>query len=319
MRLEYQIIAAVLLDAMVGDPRRFPHPVRYMGAAARSLEKPLRRTFSSTRVAGSVMVVCIVGGTGAVTASLLYGAGLIHPYAEYGLGILLIYTALAPHDLAVHGMRVFRALRAGNIDRAREAVGMIVGRDTENLDEPEIVRATVETVAENLVDGVTAPLLFAVVGGPVGAMMYKAVNTLDSTFGYRTEEYRRFGWASARFDDVVNWIPARLTGPCVILAAFLTGRPVGPAVGILRRDRKNHDSPNAGIPEAAFAGSLQVQLGGVNSYFGVPHTKPTIGDRIDDLRSTHIPAANRLMYVSSVVFLLAALGLRFLLTFGGVG
>jgi adenosylcobinamide-phosphate synthase len=149
--------------------------------------------------------------------------------------------------------------------------------------------------------------------------MYKAVNTLDSTFGYRTEEYRDFGWASARLDDVVNWIPARLTGPCVLLAAFLTGRPIGPAVEILRRDRKNHDSPNAGIPEAAFAGSLQVQLGGVNSYFGVPQAKPAIGDRIDNLRSTHIPAANRLMYVSSVVFLLGSIAVRFLFTFGGAG
>lgn len=317
MRLEYQIVAAVLLDVLFGDPRWFPHPVKYIGKTARYLEQPMRRIFPTPRAAGIATVVCVVGGTGGIVAALLYCAGLVHPYLKDGLGILIMYTALAPRDLAVHGMRVYRALRAGDIDKARSAVGMIVGRDTENLDEQEIVRATVETVAENLVDGVTAPLLFAALGGPVGAMMYKAVNTLDSTFGYRNEQYSLFGWASARLDDVVNWIPARLTGPCVIIAAFLTGRSVTSAVGILRRDRKNHDSPNAGIPEAAFAGTLQVQLGGVNSYFGVPHAKPTIGDRIDDLRADHIPASNRLMYVSTMVFLISVAAVRFLLTSAG--
>jgi adenosylcobinamide-phosphate synthase len=186
-----------------------------------------------------------------------------------------------------------------------------VGRDTDSLDEPEVVRATVESVAENMVDGVTAPLLFAVVGGPIGAILYKAVNTLDSTFGYKNERYLQFGWASARLDDVVNFIPARITAPLTAVTAGLVGlRPLG-AWRMFRRDGRKHPSPNSGLTEAAVAGALGVQLGGVNRYFGIASERPRMGDPLQPLSRAHILKTNRLMLVTSALALAAFVAIRF--------
>ncbi|HEX2955460.1 MAG TPA: adenosylcobinamide-phosphate synthase CbiB [Chitinispirillaceae bacterium] len=310
MPVEYQITIAFLLDFIMGDPRWFPHPVKIIGRAAIALEKPMRVIFRNTRFAGVMTAFTIIAVSAGLTTLLLFMARQIHPFMADVLGIIIIYTTLAARDLQRHSIRVFRALKSGDLPEARKALSMLVGRDTEELDEPQIVRGVVESVAENLVDGVTAPLFFAIIGGPVGAIIYKAINTLDSTFGYKTPRYLLFGWASARIDDLANWLPARLTTPCIVIAAALMGKNFAGAVRIARRDGLKHDSPNSGISEAAFAGALGVQLGGLNYYNGEAHYGQLIGDSVITLDRYHIRKANTLMYLSAILFGLIGIIIR---------
>jgi adenosylcobinamide-phosphate synthase len=310
MTLEYQILAAVGLDLMLGDPHWFPHPVRFIGRLALGLETPMRRLIGHPKTAGIATVLLVVGSAGFTAWGLVRLTGLIHPLAADIVSVVLIYTTIAARDLARHSMAVFRPLVSGQLPEARRRLSMIVGRDTARLDTSEITRATVESVAESTVDGVTAPLFFACVGGPVAAMAYRAINTLDSTFGYKTERYLHFGWASARLDDAANFIPARITAPLITMAAGLLGlRPVQ-ALRIWLRDGRNHSSPNAGLAEAAMAGALGVQLGGVNYYEGESLAKPTIGDPAIPLAPRHILQANLLMFTTAGLFLAAALAAR---------
>lgn len=303
MRLEVQILAAFGLDLLLGDPRWLPHPVKFIGRFALALESPLRRAISNARIAGIVAVLAVLAVTGGSAYLLIVGAGLLHPVIADVVSIVLLYTCFAGRDLARHSGRVYDALAAEDLPEARRRVAMLVGRDTGSLDESEVVRATVESVAENMVDGVTAPLLFAVIGGPVGALLYKAVNTLDSTFGYKNARYLQFGWAAARLDDVVNYLPARLTAPLTAFTAALLGlKPLG-AWRIFRRDGRCHPSPNSGLTEAAVAGALGVQLGGVNVYFGVASERPRMGDALQPLSRTHILQTNRLMLLTSALAL----------------
>ena len=243
------------------------------------------------------MVVLTTGLTWLVCAV----ATKIHPLFGDLVSIILLYTCFAMHDLRYHALQVFRPLVAGDIALARQRIAMLVGRDTATLDESEITRATVESVAENTVDGVTAPLLFAFIAGPAGAMFYKAVNTLDSTFGYKNERYLEFGWAAARFDDLINFLPARLTGILVPLAAYLINLNGAGAWQMFKRDRHNHPSPNGGQTEAAFAGALGVQLGGTNYYAGQVSHRPQMGDAEHCLMAIHIEQAVRLMVVISLL------------------
>jgi len=299
MKLEYQVAIAFGLDLLLGDPRWLPHPVKLIGRLAAWLEAPLRRLVPVARAAGILLIVAVLGTTGAATWLLTQAAGRLHPVAGDLVAVLLLYTCLAARDLTRHSGRVARALAGGDVVEARRRVALMVGRDTERLEEAQVVRAAVESVAENLVDGVTAPIFYALLGGPVGAMVYKAVNTLDSTFGYKNERWLEFGWASARLDDAVNWLPARLTAPLVPAAAALLGlRPLN-ALRIVLRDRRKHPSPNAGFPEAAVAGALGVQLGGLNYYFGRASERPRIGDPLQPLTRRHIGQANRLMLMTS--------------------
>jgi adenosylcobinamide-phosphate synthase len=310
MRLEYQVIAAFGIDLVLGDPRWLPHPVKFIGRFAAALESPLRRAIPNARVAGVIAVLAVLAVAGGAAFLLVAAAGCLLPALADAVSIALLYTCFAGRDLARHSQRVYQALAAGDLPEARRRVAMLVGRDTESLDEPDVVRATVESVAENMVDGVTAPLLFAVIGGPVGAILYKAVNTLDSTFGYKNERYLQFGWASARLDDVVNFIPARLTAPLTAFASALLGmRPLG-AWQIFRRDGRRHPSPNSGLTEAAVAGALGVQLGGTNIYFGVASERPRMGDPLHPLAPAHILQTNRLMLLTSLLALAAFLGIR---------
>ena len=239
MRLEYQIVAAILLDFIAGDPPWLPHPVKLIGRFASFLETPLRRIFAKARTAGSMAVLIVLVVTGLATYAAVAGAGLLHPLAADIVSIVLLYTTFAARDLSLHSINVYRGLKAGNIEEARKKVALLVGRDTDILDEAGIVRATVESVAENTVDGVTAPLFFAFLAGPAGAMLYKAVNTLDSTFGYKNERYRKFGWASAKLDDVANYIPARLTALMIPVAALILQMSPLNSLRILLRDGKN--------------------------------------------------------------------------------
>lgn len=307
MPLEYQIILAVALDLLVGDPRWLPHPVKYIGGFAVWMETPARRISGDPRLAGVMIVVVVVFATALAGYGLIAAARLVHPAAGDIVGILVLYSGIAARDLIDHSAEVERALESGDLPEAARRAQMICGRDTDRLDRGGVVRATVESVAENAVDGVTAPLFFAALGGPVAMLAYKAVNTLDSTFGYKNERYAEFGWASARLDDVLNFIPARLTALFVPVAAFFLALRPASCVRLLLRDRLKHPSPNAGHTEAAFAGALGIRLGGTCYYGGALSEKPTLGDAECPEEPEHIRMANRLMLGTAaltVVFLL---------------
>lgn len=310
MMIESQMLLAFALDMAVGDPRWLPHPVRGIGLLAAGLEKLTRRLIAWQRLAGIVTAILVIGLAGAAGWAIVRFLGQWHPLAGDIAAVLIIYWAIAPRDLADHALPVYRALRAGDIECARAKVAMLVGRDVKNLDEKEVSRATVESVAESTIDGVTAPLFWAAVAGPAGAIAYRAANTLDSMFGHKDEKYIRFGWASARLDDLANLIPARLTGPFVALAALLTGRRPWNCLKILARDRRKHESPNSGYGEAAFAGALGVRLGGRNYYDGLPADRPFIGETIVELAPTHIVKAVAIMFLTAGLFLAACIAGR---------
>ncbi|OGR02879.1 MAG: cobalamin biosynthesis protein CobD [Deltaproteobacteria bacterium RIFOXYD12_FULL_53_23] len=242
---------------------------------------------------------------------MLTGAVLLHPWLGTAVSIFLLYTTIAARDLVRHSTDVYTALATGDLPEARRRVGMIVGRDTANLDEAGVARAAVESVAESMVDGVTAPLFFALLGGPMAAMLYKTVNTMDSMFGYKNERYLKFGWAAARLDDIVNFVPARLTSMLIPAAAFLLRLDVKGALFILLRDRGRHASPNSGHTEAAVAGAIGIQLGGPNLYFGQLLEKPSIGDPIRPIEPQDILRVNRLMLAGSCLTFIFLLTLRY--------
>lgn len=299
----YIVMVAVALDLLLGDPRWLPHPVVGIGTLISALEKFLRRMIRNERLGGVLLLICVVGATSLLAFLLLKGASAINSYLGVALAAVLAWTCLAARSLHRESSLVADRLVAGDLAGARHYLSRIVGRDTADLDEAEIWRALVETVAENTSDGIIAPLFYLMVGGPVLGLAYKAVNTLDSMVGYRNERYLRFGWASARFDDLVNWLPARMTGLLMVVIAPLVGLSGGAAFRIMLRDGKNHSSPNSGIPEAAAAGALAVRLGGANRYFGTIVEKPTIGDPLRKLSHDAYRGAVRLMYGSVALML----------------
>lgn len=307
------ILIAYGLDLVLGDPPWLPHPVRAIAGLAQFCERFWRRRLSRQRLAGVMTVISVLGGVGGVVLALLSLARLIHhPWLADGLTVYLFYASFAARDLAAHSGRVHAALEAGDLGLARQQVAMIVGRETATLDAAGVSRACVESVAENIVDGITAPLFWAALFGPLGAMLYKATNTMDSMFGYKNERYHKFGWAPARLDDLANFIPARLTALLVILAAALLGHSPRHSFRIWRRDRRCHASPNSAQTEAAVAGALGIQLGGPALYFGTVVDKPTIGDALQPITTAHILAANRLMLLTTcLAALLAGVGSLF--------
>jgi len=317
MRLEYQIAIALLLDLAFGDPRWMPHPVRIIGRLIAALEEPARRAIPDVRLAGSLTALAVILTAALATGAMIWVAGWLHPRLGDAVSILLLYTTLAARDLANHSNGVYRALARFDLAEARRLVSWMVGRDTERLTEPEVVRAAVESVAENTVDGIIAPLFFAALGGPIAAMAYKAASTLDSMIGYRNERYIDFGRTAAEIDDGANWLPARLAVPIITAAAALTGQNASAAWRIARRDGRKHMSPNAGIAEAAFAGALGIRLGGIMQRRGRPVTLPEIGDPVVTLARGQILAANRMMYAATgiavAVFLAARWGIAALL------
>ncbi|MDD2319045.1 MAG: adenosylcobinamide-phosphate synthase CbiB [Geobacteraceae bacterium] len=297
------LISAVFLDLFLGDPRWLPHPVIAIGRLISMLEKVLRRLVRNERVGGLLLLIGVVATTIVLSLLLLKGAAIISPYLASAVAAVLSWTCLAARSLHGESKLVADRLADGDVAGARHYLSRIVGRDTDDLDEPEIWRALVETVAENTSDGIIAPLLYLMIGGPVLGLAYKAVNTLDSMVGYRNERYINFGWAAARFDDLANWLPARITGLLMVAAAPLLGLSAGKAFSIMLRDGGNHSSPNSGIPEAATAGALGVRLGGTNRYFGKPVAKSTIGDPLRELSRQSYQGAVRLMYGSTALLL----------------
>lgn len=298
---------AILLDCIWGDPYWLPHPVIYIGKMISWLEALLRGTIANKRFAGVLLLVITVLVTGSVTWAVLLFSEAIHPLFGYIAAVIIASTTLAARSLHKESERVASALISGDIETARLRLSYIVGRDTQNLEAPEIWRALVETVAENSSDGIIAPMFWLASFGPVAAMKYKAVSTLDSMVGYKNERYIDFGWASARMDDLLNFIPARLTAILMILSAPLVGLSFHGARAVFIRDRYNHPSPNSGHPEAAAAGALQVRLGGAASYGGVTSWKEYIGNPDSPLDETAYRGMIRLMYSTTLLMAILAL------------
>ena len=296
------LIAGFALDLLLGDPYWMPHPIRLIGRFISATERMLYKegtSASSMRWRGVALVVIVAGVSTACAIVLIWACSMVNVVLSTVVESIICYQMLATRQLKVESMKVHDALAANDLEKARECVGMIVGRDTAALDESEIAQAAVETVAENASDGVIAPLLFMAVFGPAGGVFYKSVNTMDSMVGYKNERYRHFGTAAARLDDVLNWIPARISGVLMCIAAAPVGLDMAGAWRIFKRDRKKHASPNSAYTEAACAGALNVQLGGSNYYFGKLVEKPTIGDKLRPICTEDIVRANRLLYMTA--------------------
>ncbi len=299
------LIAGYLLDLLLGDPEWLYHPVRLIGKYISFAEKRLRERGGNLRISALILTVSTTLLTMAAAALILWLLKLGGDVPLFIGMALMDWMGIAVTCMAKEARGVGKALKLG-VGPARKQVARIVGRDTEGLNEEEIIKATVETVAENTTDGVISPILYALIGGPVLMWGYKAVNTLDSMVGYMDEKYRDIGWSSAKLDDVLNYLPARLTALLMALAARLTGLDAKNALRIVHRDHANHKSPNSAWSEAAAAGALHIQLGGTHLYFGKPVEKPTIGDDNRPAEEEDIGKVNRLLYVTSGLMMLIA-------------
>ncbi|MDO3377534.1 adenosylcobinamide-phosphate synthase CbiB [Geoalkalibacter halelectricus] len=311
--LGWLILCAFALDLLLAEPRRIPHPVVGIGRLIERLELALA-VMRNRRRAGIILVVLTLLITGLVTWGLLALFEAMHPLLGFLLGVWIAFTTLALRSLHKESREVVRWVQKGNLGEARRSLSLIVGRETRTLDEEGIIKACIETVAENTSDGLVAPLFYLFIGGPILAILYKAVNTLDSMVGYLTDRYRELGWAAAKMDDLANWIPARLTAFLMVLAAFPLGLNGFNALRIALRDARKHRSPNAGWPEAAVAGALGIQLGGPAVYFGECVEKVTLGDADKPITVACYHRMIRLMYLTAFLALglgLAVLGLIF--------
>lgn len=296
------IYIGYIIDLIIGDPYSFPHPVIYIGKLIKLVENNIREIFKTEKylkIAGFILWFITVG----ITYLLTY---IIIKLSKFNMIVflivnsLIIYTTLATKCLKDEAKKIYKVLKSGDINESRKQLSYIVGRDTTNLNESEIIRATVETVAENTVDGIISPMFYAFIGGAPLAMAYKAINTLDSMVGYKNDKYINLGFASAKIDDVANYIPARI---CVILmtvATFILRFNYKKCFRIAIRDRKNHKSPNCAYSEGAVAGALGIQLGGTNIYFGKSVYKPTIGDKDREIEIEDILRTNKIMYLTSL-------------------
>lgn len=294
-----------LLDLIFGDPLWLPHPVRLIGSLIGKTEKLVRKHSSNTPksliFAGTVLVILVVAASTLVPFLLLYLLYHSVPWLGFGAESIMCYQILATKCLKVESMKVYYSLKKGDLEEARYNVSMIVGRDTDKLDEAGVARAAVETVAENTSDGVIAPMLYLAVGGPVLGFFYKAVNTMDSMVGYKNDTYLYFGRVAAKLDDTVNYLPARLSALLMIIACPFADLDITGAVRIYRRDKRNHASPNSAQTEAVCAGALGLKLAGDACYFGKLHKKPTIGDDTRPIDPEDIKRVNRLLYATSLL------------------
>lgn len=307
--LTVDILIAVVLDFILGDPYGFPHPVIYIGKLISLIENKGRKICKSQRqmqVLGLFIVLCVAVASFGVPYILLR---ILKPYfwLYHMVNISILWTTLAATSLKKEGLKVYDTLLKGDIEDSRLKLSYIVGRDTKKLNKNEIIRADIETIAENTADGVIAPLFYAIIGGAPLAMLYKGINTMDSMLGYMNPKYKDIGLFPARLDDIANYIPARITGFLFALVSPLVGGNIIRTTKIMLRDRKNHKSPNCAYPEGAAAGALGIQLGGDNNYFGKIIKKPTIGDKINELKVYHIKQTINLMYGAEMLFIFLCL------------
>ena len=297
---------SLLFDTLIGDPRSRLHPVALLGSLIAWLEGLLLVTGDTAwrkRIKGAVLVTVVLATAYGVSWLLIRQLAVwFNPTTVLLMEAILLSLTISPRSLAQAGLQIRRSLLADDVADAQRQVGMIVGRDTHNLDEREITRATVETMAENIVDGIISPLFYAWLGGVPLAVLYRAVNTMDSMIAYRNAKYGDFGMVAARVDDAFNYIPARITGLLVVIAAGLLGHDAAGAARAIWRDAAKHPSPNSGISEAGVAGALGIQLGGLNYYGGIASQRATMGTPHQQLRAAHIGQAAQLVYAVTLLF-----------------
>ncbi len=305
--MKYHMIAffcGFLLDLLIGDPYFLPHPIRLIGSLIAKVENWLlgkgqnrAREFRQ----GIWMVIIVLSSTVAVATLILFGAYWLHPYVGIVIETIMTYQILATKCLKVESMKVYKCLKVQNVEEARKAVSMIVGRDTACLNEEGIAKAAIETVAENTSDGVIAPMLYTAIGGPIFGFFYKAINTMDSMIGYKNEKYLYFGRAAAKLDDFVNFIPARVSAYFMIAASFLGGKSFSGrhAFYIYKKDNRKHASPNSAQTESVCAGALRIQLAGDASYFGKVVKKPYIGEALRKVEYEDIKRVNQLLFLTA--------------------
>ncbi len=299
----FAVTLAFFLDLLIGDPPNWPHPVKWIGMMISKLDLAFNRGAYKKRN-GLFMLIIVLSAVSLITGLTVYLAYLIHPLAGILWEAAVISTTIAQKGLKQAGMDVCLPLNERDFPEARLKLSYIVGRDTADLDESEIVRGTVETVAENTSDGITAPMFWAAIGGAPLAMVYRAINTCDSMVGYKNDKYGQFGWASAKLDDIVNWIPSRLTGYLMLLSSKSRYHGFGARWKILFNDAKKHPSPNSGWCEAGVAAILGIQLGGRNMYKGIVSDRARMGVPLVRLEAKHIPKTITIMHRSSFLFLL---------------
>lgn len=306
------ILLGFILDTIIGDPYKLPHPIRWIGSFISILEKLCRKIAKSNTmlmILGAILVFIVVFVSGGITLLVLKLASF-NKYAYLIVSSVICYYMLAGKSLKTESMKVYKAFENNDTEGARKAVSMIVGRDTQSLTKEGIIKAAVETVAENSSDGVVAPLIYMLIFGPVGGVVYKAVNTMDSMIGYVEEKYFYIGKFAAKLDDVLNYIPARISGILVIISALILRYDYKNAFRIFKRDRKKHASPNSAQTESAMAGALGVQLAGDATYFGVVHKKPYIGDKKREIENEDIKRANDIMYTMTIICLVVGFVIR---------
>ncbi|MBS4958010.1 MAG: cobalamin biosynthesis protein [Clostridium sp.] len=297
-----ETILGFLLDLIIGDPQNPIHPIRIIGSLCKATEKFFRKVLKkSLKIAGLLTWITVVLIVFLFNYFLLKGAYAINNVLGVILSSIMIYFCISTKALKVEGLKVVKYVIQDDIEGARKQLSYIVGRDTKNLDKEAILKAVVETVAENMSDGVIAPLFYVGIGGAPLAFLYKAVNTMDSMFGYKNDKYIEFGYFPAKLDDVFNYIPARLSGYFIFMASFSLGLDYKNSFKIYKRDKNNHSSPNSAHPEAAVAGALNVQLGGANYYFGKLVEKPTIGDDIEKIDIYKVNKTNNILYCSAIL------------------
>jgi adenosylcobinamide-phosphate synthase len=297
------LVIAIVLDLIIGDPITPFHPVRLIGNLIKRIENFLYNLNLSKRISGLIGVIISLG-TVIIIFSILYEIAQYIPYGKEVFSVLVFYSTIAIKDLAAHGMRVKRALDNDDIQLARKNVGMILSRDTDELTPDKIITGTIESMSENSSDSIIAPIFWGLILGPAGSLTYRVINTMDAMWGYKNERYLDFGRTAALLDDAVNYLPARLTGILICLVSALINFRTSNAWRIMIRDHSATASPNAGYPEAAMAGALNIQLGGKASYFNRTVNKPTIGDPQKKPGPSDIPGSLKIIAVSTVLFLL---------------
>lgn len=311
------LLLGFILDSIIGDPYSLPHPVRAIGNLIIFLEKKVRSRFIDLRKGGVLLAVTVLIVSTVFPALILFICYQINIILGIVSESILTCYMLAARCLCNESMRVCKAAEKGDTEGARQAVSMIVGRDVSVLDEKGIIRGAVETVAENTSDGITAPIFYMTFFGAAGGFFYKAANTMDSMIGYKNEKYRDIGRFAAKLDDVLNFIPSRITAVLMIASAAVIGMDAKNAYRIWKRDRRRHASPNSAQTEAVCAGALHIRLAGDAVYFGELHKKPYIGDNDRSIEPDDIRRANKLMYISSLLMLILAVAVRVII-FGGV-
>lgn len=307
-----QILIGYCADLVIGDPYFLFHPVRWIGNLISFLEKHFNKgTPKNRKIKGIIFVLLVISISFSVPLLLLVLAFKIHVILGIALESFMIFQIMATKSLDFETRKVYKALMAKDLTLARKEISYLVSRDTKEMSEEDIIKAGIETIAENLADGVISPLIFICIGGGPLGWLYKSINTMDSMVGYKNERYEDFGWAAAKLDDLVNYIPARLTALFILIAGLFLRLDLKNGIRILKRDRRNHSSPNSAYPESAVAGLLKIQLGGKATYFGKTSLKPTMGDAIKPIEISDMKRASNILYLTSWVAFVMMMSLKY--------